>query len=238
MKFLFGLVVFVILILLIPLTLLGQVPILSPMVGAGQKDLGIKISAEDSKAAQLKDGTEVIALPKGTAVSEDFKLEGKREVDLVFDSKELTAHSNNRIWINYPVKNLQIEIGSDGTIESSAIIIVSKFMPYATALGYSENQIRDAMEKYHIPPMEVPIYVKGRGSVLNDKVSVDAQTIQIGAVTVPANIVSGANNEAEQVLDDIILKHAQSFHAESVTFADGSMHFKGTLPVKEYVIAD
>lgn len=105
-------------------------------------------------------------------------------------------------------------------------------------LGYSESQIKDAMKKYSIPPFEVPIYVKGKGSVTDDKVSVAAEQVQIGITGIPSGIVTQANKEAESVLDDLIQKNSHAFHTDSVSFSDGKMSFKGQLPIKEYVITE
>lgn len=216
---------------------LGLVPGLSSVLGAGPKDLGIRYDEKDSVAARAKSGgTEIIALPPNTSASEDFRLEGKKDAQFTMDSKELTAHSNNRPWKNYPVKNLQIKIHDDGSIEASAILLVSKAMPYAMALGYSEDQIRNAMKQYSVPPFEVPIYVLGKGSVVNDSVSVDASMVRIGAIPIPGDIVSQVNREAESVLNDVIRKHSSAFHAEEVSFDKGIMTFVGQVPAKEYVI--
>ena len=235
---------FIVLVLLVLcgvglLGMLGLVPGLSSILGAGPKDLGIRYDENDSKAARVKSGgTEIIALPPGTSASEDFRLEGKKDARFTMDSKELTAHSNNRPWKNYPVKNLQIKIHEDGSVEASAILLVSKAMPYAMALGYSEQQIRDAMKQYSLPPFEVPIYVMGKGLVVNDSVTVDAKTVKIGAIPLPGDIVTRANNEAESVLNDLIGKHSSAFHAEEVSFVGGKMTFVGQVPAKEYVITE
>jgi hypothetical protein len=232
-KLLVIVLVVAVLIVLTPLTLLGLVPGLSPLVGAGQKDLGIKVTSADSAAVLAKLGTQVVSTTSG-----DFKLEGKKDVALSLDSKELSANSNNKVWKNYPLKNVQIRINSDGTVEGSAILVVSKLMPYAVALGYSESQIKDAMNQYHIPQVEVPIYLMGKGSVINDKVSVEAQVAKIGAIALPSDILAKGNDEAQSVLDDVISKHSANFHAESLTFSDGKMNFKGYLPEKGYVVTE
>ncbi len=235
------LIVFCVLVLVgvIGASFFGLVPGLSSVLGAGPKDLGIRYTAEDSSVAREKSGgTEIISLPKETPLSEDFRLEGKKDAKFTFDSKELTAHSNNRPWKNYPVKNLQIKIHDDGSIEASATLVISKAMPYAMGLGYSEQQIRDAMQKYSIPPFEVPIYIFGKGSVRNDSVSVDAQNVKIGVVSIPQNIVAQANAEAESVLNDVIRTHKDAFHADEVSFDKGIMTFSGQVPVKEYVITE
>jgi len=205
--------------------------------GAKPKDLGIRVTPEDSQKAREITGTEIISIMPGDN-KKDFTLEGKKPIEFVMDSKELTAFSNNRSWRNYPVKNLQIKINPDGSLESSATLIIAKAMPYAMALGYSEAQIKDAMEKYNIPPVEVPIYIKGKGSVLNNKVSVNASNVTIGMVPIPGNIVARANQEAEQVLDDLIQKHSHAFNAEKVDFENGKLNFKGEVPMKEYVITE
>jgi hypothetical protein len=237
-KILLGIIITLVIIVVIPLALLGIIPGLSTVFGAGQVDFGIKITKEDSKAAIDKVGVEIIALPKGTEAKDDFKLEGKKDVDFTLDSKELTAHSNYRPWKNFPVKNMQIRINMDGTVEGSGILVVSKAIPYATALGYSEEQVKEAMEKYKIPSLEVPFYVKGNGGVTNNKVTVNASTVKVGAVTVPANIVSQANKEAESVLEDIIQRHKENLNYENLSFSDGKMHLKGQVSEKEYVTTE
>lgn len=238
MKHFIRFIIFLCIVILIPATLFGIVPGLSRVLGFGPKNLGINITKADAEAAQNKDGTVIVALPANTPLTDDFRLEGKRDVDITFDSKELTAHSNYRSWKNYPVRDVQIKIHEDGTIESSAILVIAKAMPYAMGLGYSQEQIESAMKKYSIPPFEVPLYILGRGSVTNDKVTVNAESVKIGAIPIPESIVQQANAEAESVLNDIIRKHSHAFHAEEVSFTNGKMHFKGQLPVKEYVITE
>jgi hypothetical protein len=234
-KFLVGFVSAVALIIFAGLSFVGLTP-LSKFLGTGQKDLGIKVTRQDTQAAIGKVGTQIVALPQGTADTQGFKLEGKIAADFTMDSQEISAHSNNRPWKNYPLKNVQIKINPDGTIESSAILIISKAMPYALGLGYSEQQIKDAMQKYNIPPLEVPIYIKGKGSVENDSVTVSAFGVKVGAINIPGNIVAQANDEAKQVLEDLIRKNSQSFHCQSLTFADGNLHFVGTVAEKEFVV--
>lgn len=237
-KFLLGILITLIIVVLAPLTALGLVPGLSTVFGAGQKDFGIKITKEDSKAAIDKVGVEIVSLPKGTEAKDDFKLEGKKDVDFTLDSKELTAHSNYRPWKNFPVKNMQIRINADGTVESSGILVVSKAVPYAMALGYSQEQIREAMEKYNIPSFEVPFYVKGNGGITNNNVTVNASIVKVGAVPIPENIVAQANSEAESVLEDIIQKHSENLNYENLSFSDGKMHLKGQISEKQYVITE
>lgn len=218
---------------ILALVILMVVGIYYLVLGMGPKDLGIRITEADSVQARAKVGTQIFSIENNN--KEDFTLEGKKETEFSMDSKELTAHSNNRPWKNYPVKNLQIKINSDGSVESSGILLVAKAIPYALGLGYSELEIKEAMQKYNIPAFEVPIYVKGRGGVIEDKVSVNASIVKVGAVNIPEGIVGQVNGEASKVLEDVIRKHSQSFHAEKLTFENGNMNFKGYVAEKEYV---
>lgn len=208
------------------------------LIGVGAKDLGIVYTAEDSQKAREKVGTEIILINKAGVDKKDFTLEGRLEAKFTMDSKELTAFSNNRPWKNYPVKNLQIKIHDDGTIEASAVLVIEKAMPYAKALGYSEQQIRDAMAKYNVPAVEAPIYIKGKGSVNMNNVVVNAQNVKIGLVNIPAPIVERANSEAMKVLDDLIARNSHAFSAEKVAFDKGIMSFEGAVPGKEYVMGE
>ena len=153
MKFLFGVLTTLVLIILIPATALGIVPVLSPLVGAGPKDLGQRVTMEDTNAARAKVKTEIISLPAGTPTNKDYTMEGKQDENFTMDSKELTAYMSNNPWKNYPIKNVQVKLHDNGALEGSGILVVSKTLPYAMALGYSETQIRDAMQKYNIPPV-------------------------------------------------------------------------------------
>ncbi len=239
MKYIISILLVVVGFFVTILALLGVVPGLSALIGASPKDLGIRYTQEDSIAARQKSGgTEIISLPSGSTAADDFRLEGKKPIRFTMDSTELTAHSNNRPWKNYPVHNIQIKIHKDGSIESSATLIIEKAIPYAMALGYSEQQIREAMSKYALPPFAVPIYVLGKGSVHNNSVSVDASTVRIGAIPIPGDIVTQVNRQAESVLNDVIKKHADAFQADDVSFADGVMTFSGAVPEREYVITE
>jgi len=236
-KFLLNFIFILAIVGFVALTALGVTP-LSSYVGTGQKDLGIRVTKQQTTDAITKVGTQIISLPSDTPDTQGFRLEGTKPADFTMDSQEISAHSNNRPWKNYPVKNLQIKIKSDGTIESSAILIVNKAMPYALGLGYSQAQIESAMKQYNIPPVEVPIYVLGKGNVINNQVTVDAQQIKIGSVGIPNDLITQINVEAEKVLEDLIHKHSHSFSCESLTFDDGKLHFKGMIAEKQYVVSN
>lgn len=229
-------IIFVAIVILLPLSLLGQVPLLSSAIGAAPKDLGISINKADSDVSQSKVGTQVVTLSPTTPLYEDYRLEGKKPADISFDSKEATALVNNRAWANYPFKSVQIRINSDGSIETSGIITVKKAMPYAVALGYSESDIKKAMDKYHLPSLEIPFYLKGTGSIINNQVALDVSQAKIGAIPLPSSIVATAQNEAENLIEDIIYRHRDNFNCESLQVENNQIRFKGSVPEKEYVI--
>ena len=241
LKFLLGLVISSLVLTMMlaigGMTYLGMTP-LSKFFGTGQQDLGITVTKAETQAAMQKIGTEIVALPANTPDDQGFKLEGRKPADFTMNSQELSAHSNNRPWKNYPLKNVQIKIQPDGTIEGSAMLIIDKAMPYAMGLGYSEAQIRDAMKKYSIPPFTVPIYVKGKGNVLDNQATVAASFVKIGGITVPQETVEQANAAASIVLTNLMYTHRDAFDCQSLNFDNGQMHFKGFVAAKEYVVVN
>lgn len=237
-KIISGVLITILLISIFALSFTGVVPVLSNFVGAGQKDLGITSTPEESKDAMNIVGTEIITLTTVNDPKDGFRLEGKKDANFTMNSEQISAHSNHRPWKNYPLKNVQIKIHDDGQIESSAILVISKALPYAMNLGYSQAQITEVINKYHLPSVEVPIYIKGYGHVENDQVKVDARSVKIGGITVPNNLVSQANQEAESVLEDLIQKNSHSFHCESLSFDKGEMKFKGQVAQKQYVLGN
>lgn len=236
-KFFLGVIVSMAAVVILAISFLGVVPVLSDLVGASPKDLGQnKTTIESSDLAQAKFGIKIVLLPKDTPLEKGYVLEGKMPIDIEMDSQELTSLANNRSWASYPIKSIQIRINQDGSVESSGILVVSKAMPYAVSLGYSESQIREAMQKYNLPSIDIPFYLHGTGSVENNKIDMKVNTFKIGAIAIPQSIVFQAEREATLVLENLLSRNSQSVSYEYVRFEAGKVKIKGTVAEREYVI--
>jgi len=238
LKFLLGSVILSLITLTLVGGVLGFIPGISTLMGAAPKDLGQRITSEDSLAAQSKTGIEVAKLPKDTLDDKGYSPEGKKALSVTYDSKEVTALVNNLTWKNFPAKNVQIKINPDGSIESSGVIIISKAIPFAEGLGYSADQVKQAMEKYRLPKFEVPYYLKGNGNIKNNNVTLSVSSFKIGAIPVPQNITNNAAFEAVSFIENLINRYQDHYSAESLIFDNGKVAFTGQVPEKINVVAD
>lgn len=216
--------------------LAGFVPGLSDILGTNKpKDLGIKITTEDSAKAQEKSGVIIIELSKDTPVNNSYQLSGQKNASFSFDSKEGTAIINNRPWKYYPFSNLQLRINSDGTLETSGMVNMATFMDYANSLGYATDDVNKALDQYHIPKINMPFYAKGTGSVIDNKVTVNIQSFQAGRIPVPSGILSANMGRINSFAQDVVGRQ-KGFTAKKLVVENNKIVFDGTMPEKEAVV--
>lgn len=214
----------------------GFVPYLSTILGTDRpKDLGQQITLEDSLAAQEKTGVQLVKLPSDTPIGNSFILEGSRPIELTFTSKEATGIINNRPWKYYPFSDLQLRINPDGTIETSGVVNMDLFMSYANSLGYSTEDINKVMEQYHIPKMNMPFYLKGSGSIIDDRVDIHVQSLHAGQIPVPQSILVANTERINEFTQDCVAR-LNGFSAKKLAVENEKIVFDGTLPEKESVV--
>lgn len=214
----------------------GFIPGLSRVMGAySAKDLGIRVTVQDSVDAQAKTGVTLMDLPPETPASESIQLSGSKPTSYEMDSTELTALANNRSWKYFPFENVQIRIHDDGSVESSGIIKLDAVMNYAQAIGYSQADVEKAMSALSIPHVNLPYYVKASGSVENDAVSLDIQSVSLARIPVPAGYVEQHTPAVVDIIEDGIAR-APGFSIRSLQFGGGKMVFDGTVPETEAVV--
>ena len=215
---------------------MGFIPGVSSIFGSDKpRDLGVKITLEDSKKAQEMTGVILSDLPSDTPISQSIKFEGKKEVKVSFDDVSGSAIMNNRPWKYYPFYNVQVKIHQDGTIESSGMINMDKALQYAESLGFSTADVNKAMDDFKIPKMNLPYYIKGKGEVVDNKVSLNVDTVQAGRLTIPSSVVSQNQDRASRVVESAI-NRLDGFYARSLKVEDGKVVFDGTMAEKEMVV--
>lgn len=216
--------------------LAGFVPGLSTILGTNKpKDLGVHITKEDSAKAQEKSGVVLVELPANTPVEESYQLSGQRAASFSFDSKEATGVINNRPWKYYPFYDLQLRINSDGTIETSGMVDMSILMNYAKSLGYATDDVNSALSQYHIPKINMPFYIKGTGSVIDNKVAIDVQSFEAGRVPIPSGVLSSNMDRINSFAQDVVDRQ-KGFTAKKLDVEDGKIVFDGTMPEKESIV--
>ncbi len=155
-------------------------------------------------------------------------------VDTEFTSEELTAFFNENRPSYYPLKNVQIKINEDGSIEVAAAANVDYFLNDVLGGKYTREQIQNEIPALGLLPDNVNIYLKFTGSVTNNisTIYIDLATVQ--GIEIPSNYTSSSSaiNIIESSLNDFIAKlNADTgTNFESLTVQNGVLKFKGSVP--------
>lgn len=213
------LLLFLLILLLIPvgvLTYLGLVPSLSPYV-TKPIDLGIKTDKSLVSAFESKYGEQ--------------NPTGKVKLDVNLTSEEIT--SIFAVWedrdVYFPLKNVQVRFNADGTGEASGYLKIGTAISLAKNLGYSDQDIEKGKEYIKYVSGDLPFYVKGKGGMTSNQLSINPSTFRIGRVTVPDSITSPAAKAVGDMIQRRI-KQIGGADIQSANFKSGSFHLLGTVP--------
>lgn len=224
-KFLIGLFVFIFVVLLVAFFGFKYATSSKP------RDLGVTYTVEDVKNSYVKNGVTAEALPKTENINKSIRYEGKKEISFSLTQSEITALINNEKWQYMPVSNVQIKINSDGTGEASGVLHIDRILPFVS-LTHSTEEVEEAMNKYGILN-NTAFYLKGKVSVVNNKVTLNPQKVEIGRITIPSNLVSENIGVAENFAERRI-KAVPNLFVENLNLDGGKVNFKGTMPEKQF----
>ena len=160
---------------------------------------------------------------------------GAHPVDVSFSSEELTAAVDNRRknYVYFPFRNVQIRINSDGTVEGAATVNFNDAANYLVALCVSYEDIVKAAAKFKVPNVNIQIYLKANGSILNNLGHINIQAAKIANIPVPQNLVNQYGPGVNDLVESVIKDRQPSYNIEKLEVVDGKVHFKGTSPDKE-----
>lgn len=154
-------------------------------------------------------------------------------VDTEFTSEELTAFFNDNRPSYYPLKNVQVKINDDGTIELSAAANVDYFLNDVLGGKYTRAQIENEIPTIGILPDNVNIYVKFTGSVTQNisYINVKALTVQGVAISESYFSTATAANLISTGVNDFITKSNTETGSsyESIYVENGVIKFKGSI---------
>lgn len=209
----------------------GFVPGLSTLLGGDKpRDLGVRFTQADLESYHTKRQGQVVLTTPGAPPADSMAYAGSVDVRASYTSEELTAVAAERAgqWAYWPITDWQVKIGQDGTVETSGVIRMDRALGYAAAMGFPQETVQQAMGALKVVAGNPTFYVRGTGSVTNNRVSLNIQQAQIGRLPVPASLISsnmGAIAAAgEQILD------RSGVTIRSASFAGGQLHFDGTQP--------
>jgi hypothetical protein len=236
MKFIKGLIKFLVILALIIVLILGYlglIPFLSKLMGTNKpRDLGMEFSQEQYDLGLLKSGTETKSAPSSASASISY--EGSHQVIDSFSDDMLTAHAFDKSWPNYPISNVQVRINDDNSCEVSGIIKLPQIDSFLQAMNISQGDYQKALTEASIPIANLPFYAKGMGTASNNSLSIDVSAFEVGRFPVPKGII-------DQYQDDLanfgqtVMSRIPGFSVNEARFENGSIYFDGTLPDAELI---
>ncbi|MFZ2152447.1 MAG: hypothetical protein WAV41_00115 [Microgenomates group bacterium] len=200
---------------------------------SGPRDLGVTFTESDRAAAYAANGVESIAITSSPDNPRGIKYEGQKDIQVSFTSEQITALNNSVKWVNYPVSHVQIKINPDGTGEASGILDIRKILSWVS-FTHPVKEIEAKVDEYHIG-LNPAFYLKGRVTVTDNRVSLTPQTIEVGRITIPQNIVAENISPVEKFVD-ARLSAVPNLKIRSLNLDGGKVNLDATVPEKEYTV--
>jgi hypothetical protein len=236
MKFLKGLAIAIgalVIVAVLVLGYLGFVPGVSNVFGSNKpRDLGVTYTAADYASAHARNGTTHTVLPAGSVPSIIFS--GSHPVNTVYTQAEINALINTRQWTNYPLKDCQLRINPDNTVELSGIIIMNRLKGYETALNLGDNM--NAITGYlKYIPGDPAFYAKGTIEVVNGQiVNTEISEFKVGNLTFTKQVQDNLQGLISNAYSEIAAY--PGFSITTLKFTGGKVQFVGTLPDSDRTI--
>lgn len=227
-------VVVVVIVAILVLGYLGFVPLLSDLMGVNNPvNLGVKYTQSDLDSARSKLGLTIDNSSSSNSTS--IKILKTAPVKTQLNSAEVTALINYIAdnWKNSPIKNIQVLINSDGSVEVSGTIIPNRFDGFAAAVNMSNSTLNDIKPLVSMVQTNPSFYTKFSFSITNGTVSSSFNTIQIGKVTVPADDMAKVQPAFNNFVTNIAKPPMNLLG--NVSFENGEMIVDGTIPTQIYI---
>lgn len=199
------------------------------------RSLGIRYTQTDYNSIMDKLNYSKDDTPTGESKDLYNYVYGKpTSIDTDFTSEELTAFFNENRPSYYPIKNFQIKINMDGSIEIACSANVNYFLDDVLGGKYTREQIQNEMPALGILPDNVNIYINFTGSITNNISSIYIKSATVQGVDIPNKYLNSieAINYITTGVNDFITKinNETGSSFESTTVENGAIKFKGSVP--------
>lgn len=194
--------------------------------------LGISYTNGDLKSIQSKLKVRFESLPNDAKTDKKLIVFGAHPVETSFTSQELTAAVDNRHnqYVYFPFHNVQIRVNTDGSVEGTATVNYNDTVNYLLVLGVSYQDIIKAAAKFKVPNINIPVYLKASGSILNNLGHINIHSVKIANISIPENLVKQYGPGINDLVESVIRERQPSYNIEKLEVKDSKVYFKGTSP--------
>lgn len=228
-----GLVVLLVLVLIIGAGVLSLYLFLPGLLGP--KSLGIKSSPEAYNSAMVKLGITKDEAPKtGSAESYQVIYGAPHPVNTALTSEEITSFINENRPDYYALKNVQVRINDDGTVEASGSIDTAYIFEKILGGEYTEEDLKSAVPMLGMLPGSVNLYAKGTGEINNNQIeNVDIQNLTVMGISIPDSALTEAGT---QIIVETLEGYMERENAknnsdiEHMAIEDGKLVVEGQFP--------
>lgn len=228
----------VIVIGLLILGYMGFIPGLSDLMGTNVPlDLNIKYTSKDYDSASAKLGVTITTLPPNPPPSDSITIKNLKPVTTTLNSAELTALANElaQKWKDSPVKNVQIRVNKDGTVEIVGVIILERYDGFAEAVKIPAsftNRVKPIMTLIRVDPA---LYVKFTLAINEGKSSLDISKLKIANVDISPDDIGQIESSLTAYLDAI--SRPSKGLIKNLSFGDEVAYLDGSFPTEIDVLS-
>ena len=220
----------IILVVVIVLGFLGLFPGISTLLGANKpKDLGIKYSQADLQKGREQTG---VMLGSDPVNGKTISFEGSKDISGQYSSEMITAMIGSAKYKYYPLKNTQIRINPDGTVEASGVISISKVGQWSTDLGASEGLVSQAKSYIGIISPSPSFYLAGTMSVVDNQISLNISKAQISRFSAPKSIIDQYQGQLADFVEERIA-NINGMQVRSAKFENSQLVLDANYPATE-----
>lgn len=199
-------------------------------------DLAVKSSPEAYQSALAKlQMSKDIAPTEGEADDYVVVYGPYQSVSTALTSEEVTSFFNENRPDYFAVKNVQVRINEDGSIEASANIDVNYIFNKILNGQYTREDAQSALPMLGLLPNNVNFYFKVYGGVVDNQVQgLYIDEVSVMGITIPENLVS--SQTAMSFVTTTLNGYIARTNAESGASYDliqvngGSLDFVGDIP--------
>ena len=199
------------------------------------KNLGVKYTDADYESVMEKlSYTKDEAPSNGEAEDYTYTYGENNDVEVEFTSEEISAFFNENRPGYYAVKNVQVKVNEDGTIEASGSINVDYVLNEFLSDEFSKEEIKDEIPALGLLPNNVNIYFKVGGSITDSKVSPSVESVSVQGIPIPAKYSSSkeALNRIVDGINNLMATHTKKTNTDfkSIKVEDSKIIFNGSVP--------
>lgn len=199
-------------------------------------DLGVKTSKQAYESAVQKLGyTKDKAPTEGTAEDYKYTYGTPKAVNVSLTSEEITSFLNENRPPYYAIKNVQVRINPDNTVEAAASLDVAYLFNYILDGKYNRNDAQNALPMLGLLPDKINVYSKFSGGIRNNKVEkMSVEKVSVMGIPIPETLVSSseAKSFVNSSLNNYLGKESakQKSTCELLEVDNGNVNFKGKIP--------